>query len=91
MFLRNSECASTITCVEYEIRRVLELGVFVRRLRESKGMTQAGLAERAGVSRRWLVMLENGRNPGAPLDKIIDTLQVVGGSLHVQAEDENHA
>lgn len=46
-------------------------------------MTQAELAERAGVSRRWLIALERGRGQRAELGKILDTLDALGLDLTV--------
>jgi transcriptional regulator with XRE-family HTH domain len=38
-----------------------ELGLWIRQRRIERGLTQHVLAERAGLSRRWLVDVENGR------------------------------
>lgn len=42
------------------VHTVGQLGMEIRRLRLAAGLTQAELAERAGVSRRWLGRLERG-------------------------------
>lgn len=44
-----------------QIRTPRELGAFVRDARKRRGMTQAELAERARVSRTWVVDLEAGK------------------------------
>lgn len=41
-------------------RTVRDLGALVARHRREQGLTQAALAERAGVSREWLGRLERG-------------------------------
>ena len=41
-------------------RTVGHLGLELRRLRQEAGLTQAELAERAGVSRRWISQVERG-------------------------------
>ena len=43
--------------------------VRLKRLRERKGMTQAALAEKAGVSRAYLARLEMGRHD-PPLSRL---------------------
>lgn len=53
-----------------DMRTVGQFGVEVRRLRESAEMSQAQLAEQAGVSRRWLGRLERG-HVGAELDNVM--------------------
>ena len=54
-----------------------QLGAVIRSARKDANLTQSQLAERAGVSRRWLLMLENGRAPGAELSKILTTLHAL--------------
>lgn len=44
-----------------QIRTPRELGAFVRDARKGRGMTQAQLADRARVSRTWVVDLEAGK------------------------------
>ena len=43
------------------ITRPSELGFALRRLRERSGLTQSELAKAAGVGRKWLSQLENGK------------------------------
>lgn len=69
-------------------RTPAQLGAAIRGARQQAGLTQAELAERAGVSRRWLLMLENGKAPGAELAKVMRTLEVLGLGMTVGATPE---
>lgn len=40
---------------------MVEMGAALRSARERAGLTQANLAQRAGVSREWLINVESGR------------------------------
>lgn len=54
-----------------------QIGSAIRSARKRAGITQAELAKRAGVSRRWLIMLEGGQAERAELGKILDTLDTL--------------
>ncbi|MEU2199547.1 helix-turn-helix domain-containing protein [Isoptericola sp. NPDC019482] len=60
-----------------------QIGAAIRSARIREGLTQTGLAERAGVSRRWLIALEQGQAQRAELGKILDTLDALGLDLTV--------
>lgn len=60
-----------------------QIGAAVRSARARQGLTQVELAERAGVSRRWLITLEQGHASRAELGKILDTLDALGLALTV--------
>lgn len=62
-----------------------QLGATIRDVRKAVGLTQSELADRAGVSRRWLLMLENGNAPGAELSKVLTTLAALDLRLTVDA------
>lgn len=62
------------------VQTVGQFGQEVRRLRESAELTQAQLAERAGVSRRWLGRLERGHT-GAELDNVMRLTRALGLAL----------
>lgn len=47
---------------------VTPLSLRVKELREAKGMTQAELAERAGIRRATLSAIENGQTTGIDFD-----------------------
>lgn len=63
-----------------------QLGAIVRGARQAADITQAELANRAGVSRRWLIALENGDGNGAEFGKILSTLAALGLRLAVHTE-----
>jgi transcriptional regulator with XRE-family HTH domain len=44
------------------------LDKMLKRIREAKGMTQAELAEKAGVTREYVTMLESGAKKNPSLD-----------------------
>ncbi len=49
-------------------------GRVIREAREQRGLTQAALAEAAGVGRQWLVGFELGDKESAPLAMILRVL-----------------
>lgn len=65
-----------------------QVGAAVRGARRRAAMTQSELADRAGVSRRWIIMLEQGQASRAELGKILDTLDALGLSLKVTPADQ---
>jgi HTH-type transcriptional regulator/antitoxin HipB len=60
------------------IRSPRDFGGAMRRARRESGLTQAEVASRAGVSRRWISELEAGKRPGAELSLIMQTADVFG-------------
>jgi len=62
-----------------------ELGSAVRHERRTRGLSQAALAERTGVSREWLSRLENGA-PRLEVDKVLSVLSALGIAV-VPAEE----
>lgn len=67
------------------IANARDLALLIRDRRRQRGMTQADLAEAAGVSRRWLLNLESGK-PTAEIGLIFRTLDALGLSLEVHGE-----
>ena len=63
----------------------LEIGYVIKDARSELGMTQARLAEMAGISKRCLWSLELGQNPGVQLDKLLAVLKVLGLDLSIVA------
>lgn len=61
----------------------LEIGYAIKDARAKLGMTQAQLAEAAGISKRCLWSLELGQNPGVQLDKLLAVLKVLGLDLAI--------
>jgi HTH-type transcriptional regulator/antitoxin HipB len=64
-------------------KTVRDLGALVRSARRTRGLTQADLAQRLGVSRDWVVRLEHG-HPRLQAQKVLDALTVVGLGLDVE-------
>ena len=59
-----------------------EAGIYLRRLREDAGLSQVELAERAGVSRRWLIDFENGK-PSVDMSRVLDCFAALGAGFEV--------
>jgi transcriptional regulator with XRE-family HTH domain len=60
----------------------IDIATSVRRLRRTQGLTQVGLAERAGLCQSWISRLERGaENPS------IATLQRLAIGLQVELRD----
>lgn len=62
------------------LRSPSDIGVLVKTRRKSLGLSQAALAEQAGVGRRFLVELENGKH-SAQIDKTLRVLSMLGIAL----------
>lgn len=60
-----------------------QLGAAVRAERRKRGMTQAALAERAGVSRAWLARFETG-HPAAQVEQLLLVLRAFGLGLALE-------
>lgn len=68
----------------YPIRTTtIELADEIARLRKAAGLTQAELADRAGVGLRFVRELEQGK-PTVRLDKVRQVLDLLGHELHVR-------
>lgn len=72
------------------VRTVRELGAAVRHARGQRQMTQAEVAEQMGVSRDWIVRLEQG-HPRLEAQKVFDALFVVGLGVDVSENVEPEA
>jgi y4mF family transcriptional regulator len=59
------------------VRSVLEVGAAARDRRERLGWSQQALAERAGVTREWVVRFEGGK-PSVRLDRVFDVITALG-------------
>lgn len=68
------------------LRSTREVGMAIRRMRLKAGLSQEALAETAGVSRRWLLNLENGK-PTAELSLVLDCLNALEAGLQITAKD----
>ncbi|ACJ00476.1 helix-turn-helix domain-containing protein [Rhodospirillum centenum] len=61
-----------------------DLGTAIGRRRRALGLSQRALAEKAGVSRDWLIGLEQGR-PRAELGLVLRTLAALDLALRLDA------
>lgn len=68
------------------VRTMADIGAVVREAREEAGLTQVELAQRARVSREWLIKLETGRSR-AEMPRVLDVLEHLGLGLDVQHEE----
>jgi len=62
------------------IVNVEQLGARIRLKRKEKSLSQAALAERLGIERKWVLKLEAG-NPKAELGLVLQALQYLGFRL----------
>ena len=62
-----------------------DLGAYIRSQRNGADLSQSELARRAGVSRRWLVSLEQGK-PTAAFDLVLRTLDALGAVLDARRD-----
>ena len=60
-----------------QIRNMRELAAGIRAERKRLGLSQAALAERAGVGRDWIIGLEKGKST-AEIGLILRTLRALG-------------
>lgn len=63
-----------------------QAGIYVRRARETQGLTRAVLAKKAGVSERLLASLELGDATGIRLDKLLAIFDALGLALAAQGD-----
>ncbi|OLT50990.1 helix-turn-helix domain-containing protein [Cellulosimicrobium sp. CUA-896] len=75
------------------IANEIQLGAALRERRERAGLTQGRLAERAGVSRAFVIDLERGRRPRAELNRVLSVMRALDAAItlvddeHRDAED----
>ncbi len=67
------------------LRTPVEIGLAIRERRRALGLDQRTLAARVGVSRQWIVAVEQGRDR-APLGLVLRTLDALGLKLHIGEE-----
>ncbi len=60
-----------------QVRTARELGGAIRNRRNELGWSQATLAGKVGVSRRWIIMIEQGKS-GAEVSLVLRSLNVLG-------------
>jgi len=66
------------------VTRASDLGDFLRRRRLQRGLTQAQLAEELGITRRYLVEIEQGK-PSLYTDRLFALLRELDVVLRVEA------
>lgn len=69
---------------DYTITSWTKLGGLIRDARKAQSLTQADLADRAGVARSWLARVEAGHR-GAELETLLRLLDALGLSLTLTA------
>ncbi|HLM69127.1 MAG TPA: helix-turn-helix domain-containing protein [Longimicrobium sp.] len=60
-----------------QVRTIWEVGLLIRDRRLELGWSQAQLADRLGVTRQWVMSLEQG-NAGAALGQVLQAMLVLG-------------
>ena len=70
------------------IRTPKELGSLVRERRKHLGLDQSGLAERVGVSRQWIIEIEQGK-PRAEVGLVFRTLEALGVKLAIDGRKDD--
>lgn len=68
------------------VRTVRELGASVRVQRESLGLSQQALADRAGVTREWVVRFENGK-VSVSLNRVFDVLTALNLTIDLEEKE----
>lgn len=64
------------------VRAGSDLGRAIAEIRSARGLTQAELAESAGLSRHWLAKLETGRS-AVVLDHLLRVLRRLGATITI--------
>lgn len=59
----------------------LQLGAALRERRERAALTQAQVADRAAVSRAFLIDLERGRRPRAELTRVLSVMRALDAAI----------
>lgn len=73
----------------WEIRNARELGAFIRDARAERSLTQHQLADRAGVSRSWLIGVEQGKRTGAEMSKIFALMKTLDTAIFCESPDDD--
>jgi len=69
------------------IRTTKDIGAVIRHWRKIRGLDQGELAEKVGVSRRWVVQIEQGK-PRAAQNLVLKTLDVLGVTVSVSESEK---
>ncbi|WP_167052288.1 helix-turn-helix transcriptional regulator [Salinibacterium sp. ZJ77] len=68
------------------IRDAVALGHILAELRTGAGLTQRELADELGVSQRYVVELEQGKQTKS-IERFLQFIRVTGGSLYIDLGD----
>ncbi|MBM4296447.1 MAG: helix-turn-helix transcriptional regulator [Deltaproteobacteria bacterium] len=68
-----------------QIRTARDIGALIRDRRKKQKLDQAGLADKVGVNRRWVLEVERGK-PRAEIGLVLKTLDALGLALSVEGE-----
>lgn len=71
------------TAPPMNLRNPTDVGLLVRQRRRELGLDQAGLAERIGVSRQWVVEIEAGK-ARAEIGLVLRALRALGLTLRAE-------
>lgn len=79
----NAKFCDCLTGMGSSLLDALEIGYAIKDARAELGLTQAQLADAAGISKRCLWSLELGQNPGVQLDKLLAVFKALGLDLQI--------
>lgn len=65
-----------------QVRTPADLGALARAARSARGWTQQEAADAAGVSRRFVNMIEGGQHPNAEVWRVLALMNALGACLH---------
>ena len=66
-----------------QVRTPADLGAMARAARTVRGWSQQEAADAAGVSRRFVNMVEGGKHPNAEVWRVLALMNALGAPLHV--------
>lgn len=66
------------------VRSPEDLGAYLARLRTEQGLTQQGLADRLGITRRYVYEIESGQ-PNLYSQRLFELINLLGATVTVEA------
>ena len=72
-----------------KVRSTQDIAAVVRGRRQELGLSQAELAKRSGLSRKWIYEFEAGK-PAAEFGSVLRALEPLGLTLHVDPSGDAH-
>jgi HTH-type transcriptional regulator/antitoxin HipB len=67
------------------LRTATDVGAVIRERRRALGLDQKSLAQKVGISRKWIIEIEKGK-PRAALHLVLRTLEVLGVAVRIGDE-----